>query len=144
MNISPVPAENVQFFWADVEPYLYNAVVLVNESTTDEILHNILSGYYVLWIVYDEDVGVTGAAVTSMVKYPHNVSLVIDYLGTNAGVMEDNADKFMKVLQSWAFDNGCTTVEVHGRKGWGRALKKYGGRIKKYVYELPAEKAEVY
>lgn len=41
------------------------------------------------------------------------------------GDMDELVNVMLPDVEAWAKDNGCTRVEIVGRKGWKRALPEY-------------------
>jgi hypothetical protein len=49
-------------------------------------------------------------------------------------------NEMLELLQRFAKDNNCTTIESYGRRGWERVFKNDGFKSRFMFYELPVEK----
>lgn len=90
----------------------------------------IKNGAMFLWVAEDTETLSRAAAVTNIIHYPDRSALVILYCGG-----ENHRDwvDCLKYIIDYAKGSGCSEIEIYGRKGWVRALKKYGFKIDSYV-----------
>ena len=91
-----MPQEAVGSVWKDVDGILKRAVETVNDKSN---VIDVLDG------VFD------GTYVLWVVG------------GTQ---MKEWEDQLIDTMKRYANELGCSHLEGYGRKGWGRALKKYG------------------
>ena len=125
MRVSLVPTEAVGHVWKDVDRVLKKAVATVdNKAKMIDILDGIYDGTYVLWVVIDEQDDVIAAFTTRLIVYPQRRALALDWVGGTR--MKEWEDQLIDTMRRYANELDCSHLEGYGRKGWGRALKKYG------------------
>ena len=125
MRVSLVPTEAVGHVWKDVDRVLKKAVATVdNKAKMIDILDGIYDGTYVLWVVIDEQDDVIAAFTTRLIVYPQRKALALDWVGGTR--MKEWEDQLIDTMRRYANELDCSHLEGYGRKGWGRALKKYG------------------
>ena len=125
MRVSLVPTEAVGHVWKDVDRVLKKAVATVdNKVEMIDILDGIYDGTYVLWVVIDEQDDVIAAFTTRLIVYPQRRALALDWVGGTR--MKEWEDQLIDTMRRYANELDCSHLEGYGRKGWGRALKKYG------------------
>ena len=125
MRVSLVPTEAVGHVWKDVDRVLKKAVATVdNKAEMIDRLDGIYDGTYVLWVVIDEQDDVIAAFTTRLIVYPQRKALALDWVGGTR--MKEWEDQLIDTMRRYANELDCSHLEGYGRKGWGRALKKYG------------------
>ena len=125
MRVSLVPTEAVGHVWKDVDRVLKKAVATVdNKAEMIDIFDGIYDGTYVLWVVIDEQDDVIAAFTTRLIVYPQRKALALDWVGGTR--MKEWEDQLIDTMRRYANELDCSHLEGYGRKGWGRALKKYG------------------
>ena len=137
MRISLVPEKAVGRVWKDVEEILNRAVKTVKDKTSViDILDGVFDGTYVLWVVLDDNDKIVAAFTTRLIIYPQRKALALDWVGGTQ--MKEWEDQLIDTMKRYANELDCSHLEGYGRKGWGRALKKYGfyPEYKAYRMEL--------
>ncbi len=125
MKVSLVPQEAIGSVWKDVDEILKRAVDTVKDkSEVIDILTGIYEGMYVLWVVMNEDDKIIAAFTTRLIQYPRRRALALDWVGGTQ--MKEWEDQLIETMKRYANELDCSHLEGYGRKGWGRALKKYG------------------
>lgn len=125
MRVSLVPKEAVGHVWKDVEKVLEKSVATIKDkSGTIDILDGIYDNTYVLWVVLDEQDNVIAAFTTRLIVYPQRKALALDWVGGTR--MKEWEDQLIDTMRRYANELDCSHLEGYGRKGWGRALQKYG------------------
>ena len=125
MKVSLVPQEAIGSVWKDVDGILKRAVDTVKDkSEVIDILTGIYEGMYVLWVVMNEDDKIIAAFTTRLIQYPRRRALALDWVGGTQ--MKEWEDQLIDTMKRYGNELGCSHLEGYGRKGWGRALKKYG------------------
>ncbi len=125
MRVSLVPPEAVGQIWKEVERVLKKSVATVKDKAEMiDILDGIFDNTYVLWVVMDEDDSIVAAFTTRLLIYPQRKALALDWVGGER--MKEWEDQLIDTMRRYANELGCSHLEGYGRKGWGRALKKYG------------------
>jgi hypothetical protein len=120
-----VPKEAVGSVWKDVDEILKRAVDTVKDkSEVIDILTGVYEDMYALWVVMNEDDKVIAAFTTRLIQYPRRRALALDWVGGTQ--MKEWEDQLIDTMKRYGNELGCSHLEGYGRKGWGRALKKYG------------------
>ena len=89
-----------------------------------DILTGVYEGMYALWVVMNEDDKIIAAFTTRLIQYPRRRALALDWVGGTQ--MKEWEDQLIDTMKRYGNELGCSHLEGYGRKGWGRALKKYG------------------
>ena len=133
-----MPEKAIGHVWKDVEGILKRAVDTVKDKTSViDILDGVFDGTYVLWVVLNDDDKIIAAFTTRLAIYPQRKALALDWVGGTQ--MKEWEDQLIETMKRYANELDCSHLEGYGRKGWGRALKKYGfypGHILAYRMEL--------
>ena len=125
MRVSLVPKEAVGSVWKDVDEILKRAVDTVKDkSEVIDILTGVYEDMYALWVVMNDEDKVIAAFTTRLIQYPRRRALALDWVGGER--MKEWEDQLIDTMRRYANELGCSHLEGYGRKGWGRALKKYG------------------
>tara|TARA_R100000700_G_C3102229_1_gene98776 strand:- start:251 stop:649 length:399 start_codon:yes stop_codon:yes gene_type:complete len=120
-----VPQEAIGSVWKDVDEILKRAVDTVKDkSEVIDILTGVYEGMYALWVVMNEDDKIIAAFTTRLIQYPRRRALALDWVGGTQ--MKEWEDQLIDTMKRYGNELGCSHLEGYGRKGWGRALKKYG------------------
>ena len=67
---------------------------------------------------------IIAAFTTRLIQYPRRRALALDWVGGTQ--MKEWEDQLIDTMKRYGNELGCSHLEGYGRKGWGRALKKYG------------------
>ncbi len=111
--------------WKDVEEVLKKSVSTVKDKANMiDVLKGVFDDVYVLWVVMDEEDNIIAAFTTRLLVYPQRKGLALDWVGGTR--MKEWEDQLINTMRRYANELGCSHLEGYGRKGWGRALKKYG------------------
>lgn len=122
--ISSVPPAAVPALWPKVEPLLAPATKQSRAGYVPcDILAGALTETLALWVVLDGEEPV--AAFTTRVEVlPRQRLLCMDWVG-GARMKEWLADA-LDLLRGYAREHNCDAMQGYGRKGWQRALEKFG------------------
>ena len=118
--IMGIHADKVDIVWPGVRPLIERALEYADgETHSDDVLCFIRERKMQLWAVFDGP-AIIGASVTEIIKYTRKTSVRVAYL---AG---DNFTEWMAefddILAAWGREQKADSIEVVGRKGWGRKL----------------------
>ena len=132
ITTSLVTPEFVPQVWGKAAPYLEEAInISGGRATVPETLVRCLSGNLQLWLAYDTDtLDVLGSFATSVDTYPDAKLLTVQLLGGEQ--FDQWIDDCQDKLVIWAAANECRGIQLFGREGWVRKLKKLGWQ-KKFV-----------
>lgn len=100
--------------------------------TKDELFNRIALGQIQVWAVY-EDKTILALCMTQMINRPVGRLLQV-FWAWGKGVLRLLPD-IEAALDKFAIHQGCNRIQVVGRPGWVRALKKLGGDISWFVIE---------
>jgi hypothetical protein len=137
MKMALVLYEDIDTIWGEVSQHLLPAIQFANMETLETLRKNLNLEGHGLWILFNENQNIFGAATTALMEYPDRKALVLEYLGAAPGIMKEYLFLVMDMFKSYAYDTGCDVIELQGRKGWGKALHKYGAVATRYIYEMP-------
>ena len=125
VHVAIVDFDLIEGVWPMVEPMLRMATdTSGGRYDTLTVLQDICNGKSSLWAVWTEADGVLAGFTTTIVDYPLTRRLSIPFLGGN-GFLE-HLDAVDDAVTQYAKAHGCTGIEVIGRRGWQRALKRIG------------------
>lgn len=138
MIVTAVLPQDVEEVWTYIEDYMSGAAKYTHgRFTVEDIKHDLtVNRVQQLWVAYTEE-KVYGAVITEIMQYPRMRVLVMHFTG---GVELPKWKKEMlSLLQRFAKDNGCKTIESIGRTGWKKVFKNDGFKSNTMFYELPVE-----
>ncbi len=111
--------DEVEVFWPLVVDHLKKAVPhSEGEMEPEDMLPELIKGEMQLWFSV-EDRTVTAAMVTQIIPYPRKKVLRILSIG---GEGMARWMKHFPMVEEFAKQTGCSSIEAWGRKGWLRAL----------------------
>ena len=81
-------------------------------------------GYYILWVVREKNTqNIVAVVIIEIVYYVrHKISRVVSIGGTK---MNEWLTFHLHALEEWSKNNGCSHMDIYGRKGWKKVLKEY-------------------
>ena len=85
----------------------------------DDVFHAILEGRMQLWPTEK------GCLVTEILVYPRKKVLHIFLAGGELGQLTDMHEHVIK----WAKQQECSALTLSGRRGWSKALEKFGWKL---------------
>lgn len=109
---------HVSQVWPDVHEFLSDAIQHCDGKwELIDVRRAIESKDMQLFVVMDGEV--KAAVVTQFNQYPAKKVLTVVFLG---GRDMERWLHLIEELERWARDEGCDSMEVHGRSGWERVL----------------------
>lgn len=131
-----VPKDHVLNVWSQVRPHVAKGVEYsYGRFETDDVLDMLLEQDFILWIAFDAS-GIKGIVVTNFAVYPRKKYLYLTFCGGEDGF--EWKTQMLKLLQHWAYDNGCDGIEAAGRLGWAKIFKNDGYKMIHQIFEMPA------
>jgi len=108
--------------WFRAEDFIRAAVEKCGDWTLREITDALAEGRMLLWLIV-EGADIRAAFVTHVTINSKNEKVcdLIAYGGTRA-------DHLIETVEAYASAEGCERVRISGRKGWRRAMEKFGYR----------------
>ena len=91
------------------------------ERNFKDVMNELMSGEKQIW-VHTTDDKFNATVSTEVIDFPGKRTCMISYLGGDH--ILDCLDD-IGTIELWAKENGCKDIQVIGRKGWCKALKKF-------------------
>ncbi len=126
-HVTAIRPEDVRSIWRNVLPILLPAIA-ESQGRIDagSVFEWLTDGRYLLWVAHQDDLAIVAAFVTRETRYPRKSLLTIDLCGgKDLGGWLDEADRVFRLHSREA---GLDGIELFGRSGWSRALKRLGWR----------------
>ena len=110
--------------WEKVIPLIDRAIEYADGKYGAEDIYKALKNREMqLWVAFTKVGALSAFCITKITHYPREKRGAILF-ASGHNVMEWLP--FCKTIQNWARENGCTSMEVYGRRGWKKLLKQYG------------------
>ena len=128
--------EDVACIWDDVAPMLAKVTQhSEGEMEPDDYLEPLTHGEMQLWVAVDKSV-VHTVMVTQIIPYPQKKVLrVIAIAGSE---FKELHRRFNDMIESFAIQYGCSSMELWGRKGWKKLLPDWNDSYTVFTKELTA------
>lgn len=127
--------------WRLVAPLLSPAIDVTGGRTDmGEVFRRLRAGQHILWVARDDDGPVVAAFTTRVAQYPLKRMLVVDACGGSE--MGEWLAVVVDTFRRFARDSGLDGVEMYGRAGWARALRRYGWRSPLVLCEIDVADAQ--
>ncbi len=124
-GVSPGQTGDVRRVWASVAPMLVPAIQYSGgRIDARSVIEWLMDGRYILWVVHTENSPPKAALVTRVARYPRRAMLAVDLCGGSG--LEDWAAEADRVLRTFSRQSGLDGVELYGRQGWTRVLRRLG------------------
>ena len=135
IEVSLVPVHLINTCWAKVEPFMAKAAKYTyGRFTSDDIYDSVTEHDYQLWVAFDGET-IKGAVVTNVMVYPKRKLLCMSFCGGYD--LKEWKEPMLSLLQRYAKDMGCDSIEAFGRPGWANVFKNDGYQNKWITFELP-------
>ena len=139
MIISMVPRERVPEIYELVRKMLQPAIDAAHgRMEWNSVLAELGTGKTTLWAIAEDDGTIKAFAVFRIFDYPLVRALTVELLG-GKGFREHWGAEFVEVINSYAKEYNCGTIEAIGRKGWRRVLGDHGFKEIAVTFERPVE-----
>jgi hypothetical protein len=116
-----VAPDDVPYIWDRILPYIELSQTDEKELSPDDFLDSLVGGEMQLWVVV-EDKEIIACMISRFANYPQKKVLRIVFVG---GEGMEKWLEFLPLIEDFALMNGCTFMEVWGRKAWLRILKDW-------------------
>jgi hypothetical protein len=136
-TVTLVPPNYMNTIWPDVEALLKGGADRTGGRWDIRSLYfALVNEEQQLWVTFNEENKITNALTTEIVDYPNKLSLAIQFAGGDDGQTDGSTlDVVLNRLEKYAKDVGCDCIELWGRKGFSRKLKKSGYEESLVFYE---------
>lgn len=132
--------------WPIIKPHVDSALAhSVGEITTFQLFQQAMSGQVHVWVYLDKATQITAVLSTRFLQYENRKSLQIMTCG---GAIK-NWDIWLShhhVFENFGKKNGCSSIQIWGRKGWGRKVAKVKSQTGKsykplyHVFDMEIDK----
>lgn len=114
-----IPTDGIDRIWHVAAPLLEKATKRTTKIDLASLYAEAKNDHMQIWLVYETSSGSVDAAVaTEIVTYTSGVkSARILLLG---GLHVNRWKHCIATIEDWASNEDCSTVEIVGRRGWGR------------------------
>lgn len=121
-----MPPEQFLHYWPELQREL-DLVKFMWEPwwTKDSIFLAVMSGRWQVWAAGHDGIP-HFFLVTQLSYYPAGTILQSTLMFGNS--LDESIDAMWAVIEQFARQQGCSRVEIVGRKGWERKLARYGLR----------------
>lgn len=134
--------QDVLHLWPTIEKDVAKALDHgIDELTTFDICRQALDGKIQVWLTVDQDKNIVCTTTTRFLSYP-NAKVMQIITCTGAGRKWVEFFHQHRAVEDFAKANGCSSIQVWGRRGWSRHLPKLKSRAGKsyetlyYVYNM--------
>jgi len=121
MLIELVPVAMIDDLW----PRVKDIVALTDDAVlnSEDVLNYLQTGQWRLWVAL-EDGKIVAAMTVEFFYYPRDKVCRVVTLGGKMmkGWLTDN---HQQAVENWAKGQGCSYIDVYGRKGWKKVLPEY-------------------
>ena len=124
-----VSPENIPTIWDNVIPLMDLSQNGEREMSIDDFFESLMEEKMHLWIAL-EGKELLACMITQFATHPQKRSLRIIFLGG------ENMDRWIEnfpMVEDFALMNGCTSLEVWGRKAWVKILKEWDWECKYHI-----------
>ena len=130
-----VRPEDCYSVWPKVKAALEPAIERTNGRWKPEyVFAALINGAQTLWVVIDSEEKIQAGFTTEIITYPERRMLMIHYLG---GTGFDKWFPHMREpLLNFSRHFGCQGIELNGRAGFWKWLKKEGFKRSSIYYEM--------
>ena len=136
IEIKQVDIECVDVFWDKVKNWVYKVVVQSNGRHTLDSTYKLLKqGTMTMFLITDKK-KLCAVYVVQKVYYPAKIVLGILFCGGSKVIKE--VKKIEKFFLNYVKEQKCDGLEIIGRKGWDKVIKKNNLEFKRtgFFYEV--------
>lgn len=118
--LSTLQSEQIESRWHEIEPFVKRVLNKIDlYYTIDYIKSSLLSAEMQLWTSL-EGTQIKSICITQIKIHPKYTYLdIVMHAGQLASVAHFNQ------IEQWGKSQGCTKVQIVGRRGWKKALPDY-------------------
>lgn len=133
VNMLMVPPAALEALWPDIERRLGPLFDEYPLESLDDLKTTLSSAQRQCWLCLDGE-SIAAVAITQITIYPQAKVLELVALA-GEGVVE-RIGEMHEWLAAAAVERGCSILQVIGRRGWGRALRKVGAEPAAVLYRM--------
>ena len=136
IEIKQVDIECVDVFWDKVKNWVYKVVVQSNGRHTLDSTYKLLKQGTMTMFLITYKKKLCAVYVVQKVYYPAKIVLGILFCGGSKVIKE--VKKIEKFFLNYAKEQKCDGLEIIGRKGWDKVIKKNNLEFKRtgFFYEV--------
>ena len=127
MKVDLVPTQLVHAVWPQVEAFVSSALEYSDgEYTIDQARQLVSSGQWAMFVAYDEDGSIKGAACVQFNNMPNDRVAFVVAIGGKLFTNPNTWEQFVKILKA----HGATYVEGAARESIAKLWTRYGFKEK--------------
>lgn len=123
-RLEGIPVTGLSQVWGEVQPLIAKVIPYTGGRQNEKTLADaLLNRDMQLWVIRNGE-GIKTAFVTQIVNFPTGLK-VAEYIVLGG----EDADAWLALqaeVEEWARAQGCYVMQVVGRPGWEKMLKKNG------------------
>ena len=131
---SLIRKENIDYAWLNAMPWIQKSLGSINNYHTEleHIQAQLREGFMQLWSIQDTRQGNKPICfiVSHIVQVEGFRTLIIRWCG---GERIEEWLEEITTMEKWATNQNCHKVEIWGRPGWIRAMRRFGYEPEFYV-----------
>lgn len=125
MDVIRIHGDNLARRWGEIVPFVEEALLHGGGSVTSYGLFiQCLGATAQCWVTEDEYGNISGVAITRFEQLEATKILAI--VTTTCSNWFSEGPEVLEMFEEFARTQDCKRVQVYGRKGWARALNKFG------------------
>ena len=124
-----VTPEHIPMIWDHVVPLLEPSQNEQRELSVDDFLEYLMTGDMHLWVAMEKE-EVIACMISQFATYPQKKVLRIIFI---SGEGMDRWIQNFPMVEDFALMNGCTFLEVWGRKAWVKILKDWDWECRYHI-----------
>jgi|ETNvirome_6_1000_1030641.scaffolds.fasta_scaffold24040_2 hypothetical protein len=120
-----VQPSDISIVWDEVVPLINNALKHAEgELLVEDLILPLSDGHMNLWVAFDEGI-VVAAMITEIIIYPRKKILRVITIAGKDGHGMDKWYGFLPMVEGFALNNNCSSLEAWTRKGMAKKLKDW-------------------
>jgi len=128
-QVGLISSSDVPYVWNSIIPLLEPSQNDQMELSVEDFLECLMSGDMQLWVAMEGE-EVIACMISQFAEYPQKKVLRIIFI---SGEGMDRWIKNFPMVENFALMNGCTFLEVWGRKAWIKILKDWDWECKYHI-----------
>lgn len=130
VEFEEVDLERVDLAWDSCKRWIVPAFDYTNKVGEKDAFEMCAKGEVQLWRIW-RDGQLAGSAITQMSIYSNDAK-IISFMAFGGVDIKPWVHEFLEHIEKFALREGCSAVEMVGRKGWGKLFPDY--RLSAWIY----------
>lgn len=124
----------VEFYWSNIVEMLKRVPDTWASTTLEALYNNAISGNMQVWLIGPKD-KIVVVAFTHILNFPAARILEVIWLGGQGAL--DGLDVMDSTISEFARVQGCSRIDITGRRGWLPEAKRHGFREVATIFSRP-------